>query len=115
MDPAELNRLVLYTLHHFTEWVPPHLTIAYALGEISWMEENTASTPSIIMGCSGKTVLFSCGIDKLTTESKQNTTTDNRQQEKDEHCSTNCRDAVSTAPQTPSGTNRGADCEDQCT
>ena len=28
MDPTELNRLVLYTLNHFTEWVPPHLTIA---------------------------------------------------------------------------------------
>ena len=28
MDPTELNRLALYTLNHFTEWVPPHLTIA---------------------------------------------------------------------------------------
>ena len=27
MDPTELNRLALYTLNHFTEWVPPHLTI----------------------------------------------------------------------------------------
>ena len=27
MDPTELNRLSLYTLNHFTEWVPPHLTI----------------------------------------------------------------------------------------
>ena len=31
MDPAELNRLSLYTLNHFTEWVPPHLTIATPL------------------------------------------------------------------------------------
>ena len=31
MDPTELNRLVLYTLNHFTEWVPPHLTIATPL------------------------------------------------------------------------------------
>ena len=25
--PTELNRLALYTLNHFAEWVPPHLTI----------------------------------------------------------------------------------------
>ena len=31
MDPAELNRLSLYTLNHFTEWVPPHLTITTPL------------------------------------------------------------------------------------
>ena len=31
MDPTELNRLSLYTLNHFTEWVPPHLTIATPL------------------------------------------------------------------------------------
>ena len=29
MDPTELNRLALYTLNHFTEWVSPHLTILY--------------------------------------------------------------------------------------
>ena len=28
LDPTELNRLALYTLNHFAEWVPPHLTIA---------------------------------------------------------------------------------------
>ncbi len=28
MDPTELNRVVLYTLNHFTEWRPPHLIIA---------------------------------------------------------------------------------------
>ena len=28
MDPTNLNRVALYTLNHFTEWVPPHLTIA---------------------------------------------------------------------------------------
>ena len=31
MDPTELNRLALYTLNHFTEWVSPHLTIATPL------------------------------------------------------------------------------------
>ena len=31
MDPIELSRLALYTLNHFTEWVPPHLTIATPL------------------------------------------------------------------------------------
>ena len=31
MDPIELNHLALYTLNHFTEWVPPHLTIATPL------------------------------------------------------------------------------------
>ena len=31
MNPTELNRLVPYTLNHFTEWVPPHLTIATPL------------------------------------------------------------------------------------
>ena len=29
--PTELNRLALYTLNHFTEWVPPHLTITTSL------------------------------------------------------------------------------------
>ena len=28
LDPTELNRLALYTLNHFANWVPPHLTIA---------------------------------------------------------------------------------------
>ena len=54
-----------------------------------------ATTPLIIMGCSGNTVLLSRSIDKLTTESKQNATTDDRQQERDEHSSTNCRNADS--------------------
>ena len=31
ISPMELNRLVLYTLNHFTEWVPPHLTITTPL------------------------------------------------------------------------------------
>ena len=31
LDPTELNRLTLYSLNHFTEWVPPHLTIATPL------------------------------------------------------------------------------------
>ena len=30
-DPTELNRIALYTLNHFTEWIPPHLTIATPL------------------------------------------------------------------------------------
>ena len=28
LDPTTLNRGAFYTLNHFTEWVPPHLTIA---------------------------------------------------------------------------------------
>ena len=31
VDPTELNRLSLYTLNYFTEWVPLHLTIATPL------------------------------------------------------------------------------------
>ena len=31
IHPTHLNRLALYTLNHFTEWVPPHLTIATPL------------------------------------------------------------------------------------
>ena len=31
LDPTELNRLALYTLNHFTKWIPPHLTIATPL------------------------------------------------------------------------------------
>ena len=27
LEPTQLNRLVLYTLNYFTEWVPPHLLI----------------------------------------------------------------------------------------
>ena len=30
-DPTELNRLALYTLNYFTEWVPPHLIITTPL------------------------------------------------------------------------------------
>ena len=31
MDLTELNLLALYTINHFTEWIPPHLTIATPL------------------------------------------------------------------------------------
>ena len=31
IDPTEMNRIALYTLNHFTEWVPPHLTITTPL------------------------------------------------------------------------------------
>ena len=31
IDPTELNRVALYTLNHFNEWVPPHLTITTPL------------------------------------------------------------------------------------
>ena len=31
LSPTELNRIALYTLNHFTEWVAPHLTIATPL------------------------------------------------------------------------------------
>ena len=31
LDPITLNSGALYTLNHFTEWVPPHLTIATPL------------------------------------------------------------------------------------
>ena len=31
LDPTALNRLALYTLNHFTEWVPPYLIIATPL------------------------------------------------------------------------------------
>ena len=30
-DPTEMNRLALYTLNYFTEWVPPHLIITTPL------------------------------------------------------------------------------------
>ena len=30
-DPVDVNRLALYTLNHFTEWVPPHLVITTPL------------------------------------------------------------------------------------
>ena len=30
-SPTELNRLALYTLNHFAEWVPPHFTITTPL------------------------------------------------------------------------------------
>ena len=31
LQPTQLNRVALYTLNHFTEWVPPHLTITTSL------------------------------------------------------------------------------------
>ena len=39
LDPTELNRLALYTLNHFTKWVPPHLTIATPLPCSAKVEE----------------------------------------------------------------------------
>ena len=31
VSPTDLNRLALYTLNHFSEWVPPHLTFQLIL------------------------------------------------------------------------------------
>ena len=31
VEPTELNRVALYTLNHFTNWVPPHLIITTPL------------------------------------------------------------------------------------
>ena len=39
MNPTDVNRLALYTLNHFTEWVPPHLTIATPLPCSAKVEE----------------------------------------------------------------------------
>ena len=39
LDPTELNRVALYTLNHFTEWIPPHLTIATPLPCSAKVEE----------------------------------------------------------------------------
>ena len=39
ITPIILNRLSLYTLNHFTEWVPPHLTIATPLPCLAKTEE----------------------------------------------------------------------------
>ena len=51
MDPTELNRVVLYTLNHFTEWRPPHLIIATPLpcsaeaeGFLELMNSSVSST-----------------------------------------------------------------------
>ena len=30
-SPTQLNRVVMYTLNHFAEWLPPHLTITTPL------------------------------------------------------------------------------------
>ena len=59
MDPTELNRLALYTLNHFTEWVPPHLTIvtfppcsAKAKEFLTLMTTSVSSTYNEFIECS---------------------------------------------------------------
>ena len=39
LDPTTLNHVALFTLNHFTEWVPPHLTIATPLPCSAKVEE----------------------------------------------------------------------------
>ena len=54
MDLIELNRLSLYTLNHFTEWVPPHLTIATPLAKefFTLMTTSVSSTYNEFTECS---------------------------------------------------------------
>ena len=54
MSPTELNRIALYTLNHFSEWVPPHLTIttplpcsAKAEGFLKLMTTSVSSTMDV--------------------------------------------------------------------
>ena len=70
MDPTELNRLVLYTLNHFTDWVPPHLTIATPLpcsaeakGFLKLMTSSVSSTVVCsIFSCVNKVPCLQCVV-----------------------------------------------------
>ena len=54
LSPTELNRIALYTLNHFTKWVPPSLTIATPLpcsvkaeGFLKLMTTSVSSTMNV--------------------------------------------------------------------
>ena len=63
LDPTELNRLTLYSLNHFTEWVPPHLTIATPLPCSAKVEEFLAQMTASVSSTMNVQCVFSCALE----------------------------------------------------
>ena len=60
LDPTELNRIALYTLNHFTEWIPPHLTIATPLPCSAKVEEFLTLMTTSVSNTMNLQCVFSC-------------------------------------------------------
>ena len=60
LDPTNLNRGAFYTLNHFTEWVPPHLTIATPLPCSAKVEEFLALMTASVSSTMNIQCMFSC-------------------------------------------------------
>ena len=65
LDPTELNRLALYTLNHFTEWIPPHLTIATPLPCSAKAEEFLTLMTTSVSNTMNLQCVFSCAHENI--------------------------------------------------
>ena len=60
LGPTELNRVALYTLNHFTKWVPSHLTIATPLPCSAKVEEFLTLMTTSVSNTMNLQCVFSC-------------------------------------------------------
>ena len=60
LDPITLNSGAFYTLNHFTEWVPPHLTIAAPLPCSAKVEEFLTLMTTSVSSTMNVQCVFSC-------------------------------------------------------
>ena len=65
LDPTELNRGALYTLNHFTEWIPPHLTISTPLPCSVKVEEFLALMTASVSSTMNVHCAFSCAHEEV--------------------------------------------------
>ena len=63
-DPTTLNRVAFYTLHHFTEWVPPHLTIATPLPCSAKVEQFLTLMTTSVSNTMNLQCVFSCAHER---------------------------------------------------
>ena len=60
LGPTELNRVALYTLNHFTKWVPSHLTIATPLPCSAKVEQFLTLMTTSVSNTMNLQYVFSC-------------------------------------------------------
>ena len=65
LDPTELNRLALYTLNHFTEWITPHLTIVTPLPCSAKAEEFLTRMTTSVSNAMNLQCVFSCAHENI--------------------------------------------------
>ena len=65
LDPTNLNRLALYTLNHFTVWVPPHLTITTPLPCSAMVEEFLTLLTTSVSSTMNVHCVFSCAHEEV--------------------------------------------------